>query len=97
MFEVQTVAARDLRTLRPVGHGLSLGIVAPVLLFALIASLVFPRNAKTPSLVEHDPLSRTSEEVDASIDPYNVNSGLTKGNLKRLVKLEYQRNDEEWK
>jgi tellurite resistance protein TerC len=45
--------------------GLSLGIVALVLLLAVIASLVFPKRAAAHSPAEHDPLAPVSEEVVA--------------------------------
>ena len=48
--------------------GLSLGIVALVLLLAVIASLVFPKSAEAHSPVEHDPLAPTSDEVLAPIE-----------------------------
>jgi len=36
--------------------GLSLVIIALVLLLSIIASLIFPKNAEAHSSVEHDPL-----------------------------------------
>ncbi len=48
--------------------GLSLGVVALVLLLSVIASLVFPKSAEAHSPVEHDPLSPTSEEAVAPIE-----------------------------
>jgi hypothetical protein len=47
--------------------GLSLGVVALVLLLSVIASLVFPKSAEAHSPVEHDPLAPTSLEVVAPI------------------------------
>ena len=41
--------------------GLSLVIIALVLLLSIIASLIFPKNAKAHSPVEHDPLAPTPD------------------------------------
>jgi tellurite resistance protein TerC len=48
--------------------GLSLGVVALLLLLSVIASLVFPRSAEAHSPVVHDPLAPTSGEAVAPIE-----------------------------
>jgi tellurite resistance protein TerC len=48
--------------------GLSLGVIALLLLLSIVASLVFPRNAEAHSTVEHDPRAPASEDAVAPIE-----------------------------
>ncbi|HEX8774543.1 MAG TPA: TerC family protein [Pyrinomonadaceae bacterium] len=48
--------------------GLSLGIIALVLLLSIVASLIFPKSAEAHSPVEHDPLVPTAEDAVAPIE-----------------------------
>src|SRR6185312_8332986 len=48
--------------------GLSLGVIALVLLLSIVASLVFPKSAEAHSPVEHDPLAPTSDDAVAPIE-----------------------------
>ena len=48
--------------------GLSLGIVALILLLSVVASLLFPKEAEEHSPVEHDPLAQRPETAAAPIE-----------------------------
>jgi hypothetical protein len=50
--------------------GLSLGVIALVLSTAVVASLLFPKEATAHDAVEHDPLApRRPDPVHAPIQP----------------------------
>jgi hypothetical protein len=48
--------------------GLSLGVIALVLLLSVVASLVFPKSAEAHSPVDHDPRAPASEDAVAPIE-----------------------------
>jgi tellurite resistance protein TerC len=48
--------------------GLSLGVIALVLLLSVVASLVFPKSAEAHSPLEHDPRAPASEDAIAPIE-----------------------------
>jgi tellurite resistance protein TerC len=48
--------------------GISLGVIALVLLLSVVASLVFPKSAEARSPVEHDPLAPAPEDAVAPIE-----------------------------
>jgi tellurite resistance protein TerC len=48
--------------------GLSLGVIALILLLSVVASLVFPKSTEAHSPVEHDPLGPIPEDAVAPIE-----------------------------
>jgi len=48
--------------------GLSLGVIALILLLSVVASLAFPKSAEAHSPVEHDPRAPVSEDAVAPIE-----------------------------